>query len=608
MAFSAFCYSPLPHPETEIRLLNFSSDAQISNPSTLDLNVETFPLQDAPPYAAMSYTWGDPPAKETILIRGRAFSIRWNCWYMLRQLQKHRPPGYFWIDAICINQDDVDEKNCQVQMMGEIYERAECVIACLGEHADDSRLLFEHLRELDAAMATNRMTQEKIDFARDRSLPMPAFTWLGTIGRVVAYDLCYALNALMRRRYWTRVWIVQELRLARKVKLLCGSHGIDLDVLLVLCHEMEACTAHGFGMEFNKGDWQDKPNPPCHGPEDHVTYHNQIQDFIKIKRYLGGELGSLHSVLTSYRSSGASDKRDHIYGFRRLIQWPLGTPAIQVDYSVPALVVAERLMTYFEPVSAKNNLDKNALTPSTFASSILFGLHINGADEDLRDMLRKRGQSQVTHPATLPRTISTPSHTQYRQKVKGPSYRLILDPLTGCLQAPIRRINGSNKSQTLYALSLHRETRNWHDYYELRETLPPDLQPRRIRNNGQLGALACPAAQTGDWLIQFEMQPSHIWLVVREHGEGQRCSIIGQAVLPTYYDVCKGDGDCVCIARHGSSFAAGWEFFFDVQDLFALVYDTASGQGTRNWWGKDLRRLNWRVCREVESSYAMRMA
>ncbi|KAI7282370.1 hypothetical protein KC345_g3556 [Hortaea werneckii] len=607
MTFPAFCYSPLTQPKTDIRLLSFHHGAQDPDTSTIELSIENFPLQDAPPYAAMSYTWGEPPAQESVLIHDCTFPLRWNCWYMLRQLQKHRPYGYFWIDAICINQDDVEEKNCQVQMMGEIYEHAECVIACLGEHADDSRLLFEHLAELDAMMAANKVAQEKIDVARGRSVFVPTFTWLGTIGRVVAYDLCNALNALMRRVYWTRVWIVQELRLARKVKLLCGFHGIDLDVLLVLCSEMEACTAYGYGMEFYKDQWQDRPNPPCHGSEDHVTYHNQIQDFTRIKRYLGGELGSLHSVLTAYRSSGASDKRDHIYGFRRLIEWPLGRPAIRVDYSVPALVVAERLMTYLEPVASNQPLTMNAMAPSTFARSIMSGLHINGADGDLRDMLERREHPQITHPATLPGTICTQNHTRYRQKAEGRSYQLLLDPTTGCLQAPIRRINGSNKAQTLYALSLHRETRNWHDFYSLREQLPPDLQPRRIRNNGQLGALACPAARAGDWLIQFEMQPSHLWLIVREHGEGTRSSIIGQAVLPTYYDICKGDEDCVCIGRHGSSLA-GWEFFFDVQDLFALVYETAGGQGKKNWWGKDLRRLGWRVCREIGSSYAMRVA
>ena len=492
-------------------------------------------------------------------------------------------------------------------MMGEIYEHAECVIACLGEHADDSRLLFEQLGDLNTAIATRGVAQEKIDFVRGQSLCVPSFTWLGNIGRVLAYDICNALNALMRRRYWTRVWIVQELRLARKVRLLCGSHEADLDVLLVLCNEMEACTAYGYGMEFHKDEWQGKPNPPCHAPEDHVTHHNQIHDFTRIKRYLAGGPNSLHSVLTSYRSSGASDKRDHVYGFRKLIEWPLGRPAIQVDYSVPALVVAERLMTYLEPISSDKNLPLNDMAPSTFARSILFGLHIDGADEDLRDMLEKRGQPHVIHPPHLARAISAQSHTRYRQKAEGPSYQLILDPVTRCLQAPVRRINGSKRSHTLYALSLHRETRNWHDYYELRETLPPDLQPRRISNNGQLGAIACPEAQAGDWLIQFEMQPGHIWLIVREHGEGQRCSIVGQAILPTYYDVCRGDGDCLCIWKHGSS-ATGWELYFDVQDLFALVYDTASGQGKRNWWGKDLRRLTWKVCREEGSSYAMRVA
>ncbi|KAI7177893.1 hypothetical protein KC316_g10798 [Hortaea werneckii] len=606
MAFPAFCYSPLPQLETDIRLLSFTADAQDSDTSTLELNIENFALQNAPPYAAMSYTWGEPPAQETILIHGRTFTVRWNCRYMLRQLQKHRPYGYFWVDAICINQDDVAEKNCQVQMMGEIYEHAECVIACLGERADNSSLLFEQLGDLNATMGTHGVAQEKIDFVRGRSLCVPTFTWLGTIGRVLAYDLCNALNDLMRRRYWTRVWIVQELRLARKVKLLCGSHETNLDVLLVLCNEMEACTAYGYGMEFHIDEWQGKPNPPCHASDDHVTYHNQIHDFTRIKRYLGGGLDSLHSVLTSYRSSGASDKRDHIYGFRRLIEWPPGRPAIQVDYSVPALVVAERLMTYLDPVS-KNNHHLNAMAPSAFARLILYGLHIDGADKDLRAMLEKREQPQFIHSTPLPRIIPTQSHTRYRQKAEGPSYRLILDPITGCLQAPVRRINGSNKTHTLYALSLHRETRNWHDFYELRETLPPDLQPRRISNNGQLGALASPNAQAGDWLIQFEMQPSHIWLIVREHSEGQRCSIVGQAILPTYYDVCKGGGDCVCIRPHDFN-SAEWEFDFEVQDLFALVYDTASGQGKRNWWGKDFRRLRWKVCREEGSSYAMRVA
>ncbi|KAI7161999.1 hypothetical protein KC349_g2366 [Hortaea werneckii] len=606
MAFPAFCYSSLPQPETEIRLLSFTADAQDSDTSTLELNIENFALQNAPPYAAMSYTWGDPPAQETILIHGHTFTVRWNCRYMLRQLQKHRPYGYFWVDAICINQDDVAEKNCQVQMMGEIYENAEFVFACVGEHADDSRLLFEQLEDLKAAMATHGVTQEKIDFVRGRSLCVPPFTWLGTISRSLAHDLCYELNALMSRKYWKRVWIVQELRLARKVKLLCGSHETDLDVLLVLCNEMEACIAYGYGIEYHKDEWQDNPNPSCHAPEDHVTYTRPFNGFTNIKRYLAGGLDSLYSVLGSYRSSGASDKRDHIYGFRRLIEWPPGRPAIQVDYSVPALVIAERLMTYLDLVSEKTH-HSNPMIPSLIARLILSSLHINGADEDLRYMLEQRAHSGDTHPAPLPRTVSTQSHPRYRQKAEGPSYQLTLDPITGCLQAPIRRINGSNQSQTFYALPLHREIRNWYDFYEYRETLPPDLQPRRISNNGQLGALASPHAQAGDWLIQFEMQPSHIWLIVREHGEGQRCSIVGQTILPTYYDVCKGGGDCVCIRQHEFN-SVEWEFDLDVLDLFALVYDCSSGQGKRNWWGKDFRRLMWKVCREDGSSYAMRVA
>ncbi|QIW94791.1 hypothetical protein AMS68_000309 [Peltaster fructicola] len=111
----------------------------------------TAPEGDAQGFIAVSYTWGDPSRQMSIQVNGGQHNIGLNCYEALIQLSKLYPRSQtFWIDALCINQNDITEKNIQVDIMAEIFRQAVRVTSMLGQHADDSDYLFEIIRQFHA--------------------------------------------------------------------------------------------------------------------------------------------------------------------------------------------------------------------------------------------------------------------------------------------------------------------------------------------------------------------------------------------------------------------------------------------------------------------------
>ncbi|KAH8707140.1 heterokaryon incompatibility, partial [Phaeosphaeriaceae sp. PMI808] len=87
-----------------------------------------------PVYEAMSYTWGIPNFTHHITCDGTTeLSITLNVDIMLRHLRKTSKPRYLWVDAICLNQSDENEKAIQIGMMGHIYKEARKVNIWLGD-------------------------------------------------------------------------------------------------------------------------------------------------------------------------------------------------------------------------------------------------------------------------------------------------------------------------------------------------------------------------------------------------------------------------------------------------------------------------------------------
>ena len=97
-------------------------------------------------YEALSYVWGNPDETVPILIGDHYFKVTKNLHAALLRLRNHYFERIIWVDAICINQADDQEKALQVQNMGKIYDQASRVIIWFGEGTDDSDQAFEDIR------------------------------------------------------------------------------------------------------------------------------------------------------------------------------------------------------------------------------------------------------------------------------------------------------------------------------------------------------------------------------------------------------------------------------------------------------------------------------
>lgn len=200
-----FKHEELPDASTYIRLLEVLS-VERSRAVPVHCRLTTWPKASAPDYTAISYTWGDSSAVTTILVNGEGMQVRRNCEDVLTQPCRNKG-GYFWIDAICINQADNDEKSFQVASMGEVFEDASQTLACVGRQEKDSRFLFKNLQR-------HQYWWERLGF---NGLGPPgkhhdrARLWRKALPESTMKRLFEALYMFLKRPYFQRVWIYQEL-------------------------------------------------------------------------------------------------------------------------------------------------------------------------------------------------------------------------------------------------------------------------------------------------------------------------------------------------------------------------------------------------------------
>lgn len=125
-----FYHSPLDTSTDGIRLLTLEKAIDLEVSVTCSLQHVTFAQK--PKYEALSYTWGDETAKKRISINGKEFEVGRNLYDALKHIRSANRDRVLWIDAICINQANVPEKNQQIRMMPFTYSRASQVLVWLG--------------------------------------------------------------------------------------------------------------------------------------------------------------------------------------------------------------------------------------------------------------------------------------------------------------------------------------------------------------------------------------------------------------------------------------------------------------------------------------------
>ncbi|KAK0614931.1 heterokaryon incompatibility protein-domain-containing protein, partial [Bombardia bombarda] len=132
---STSLYTPLDASRREIRLLRVSPSR--SKTDMVRCALFTASLDDKPKYWALSYVWGNAAITTPIYVDDRLFSATVNLEAALRHI---RGTGVreliIWVDAVCINQADLDERSSQVALMGAIYSGADLVEAWVGEDED----------------------------------------------------------------------------------------------------------------------------------------------------------------------------------------------------------------------------------------------------------------------------------------------------------------------------------------------------------------------------------------------------------------------------------------------------------------------------------------
>lgn len=248
--------SRLPE-ERSIRLLTISS----STPHFV-CSLQTHLLREAPPFIALSYTWGDPFAFSTpdssrnanaptadlsITLENAQFPIQENLAKALSSLTSKGLNGPLWIDALCIDQNNPTERSSQVMLMGDIYAGANEVIAWLGPaSATDIGALSLHNEFMPALRAY--LGDRSKDTSAMRSLSLDRMLQLGILEDPRLLD---AYSPFRRRSWFGRAWTFQEALLATNLRYLYGNFFIerqDLDDLAIynLCsHPSVVSSAKG---------------------------------------------------------------------------------------------------------------------------------------------------------------------------------------------------------------------------------------------------------------------------------------------------------------------------------------------------------------------------
>lgn len=219
-----FHYWPLDPARNEIRLLRLLPPLDNGIPKELQplsCHLEHVSLDDKPTYAALLYVFGAAQPPSFLGVNGQMLQITKNLENALRHLEKSLNCGHVWIDAVCINQGDVEEKSVQVPRMCSLYDHANVVIAWLGPSVDKSDLAMQWISDIGQEVLSYGTLPEILNGCHDETV-CQLETRLASRTRAADKMPISPLIKLFGRDFWRRVWIMQEVALAKVLIFTCG--------------------------------------------------------------------------------------------------------------------------------------------------------------------------------------------------------------------------------------------------------------------------------------------------------------------------------------------------------------------------------------------------
>lgn len=322
---SPYEYSPLDGIRHEIRLLKI---APRSLSDDIECNLIHASLDDKPLYEALSYTWGTPDFSNLISLDGKDFLVTKNLQAALRQIRHQDEERVVWIDAICIDQTNIPERNEQVRQMRSIYQSASRVLVWLGPEAGDSNIAMDFIAEMGRIYDPTMRLEDANN--------VPDFAISDTAWK--------ALSRLFRRPWYKRIWVLQEISASTNATVICGSRSLPWTIFNFVASYIHYRAGRYPGPSLMKDSgyealWQLSI----------FVFDRSVS--VESRRQNTGIL----RLLTHFRHCEATDPRDKVYALLGLASDIPNDAEFGPDYSSSVAQVYQELVRFV--VMKDQNLD-----------------------------------------------------------------------------------------------------------------------------------------------------------------------------------------------------------------------------------------------------------
>ena len=333
---------PLNLGRKNIRLVTLEPD---DASGSIKCSLQSHALDECPAYVALSYAWGAKQRYDNIQINGSSFPVGRNLWHFLHQMRMQRQHVSFWIDAISIDQANVLEQNHQVQMMREIYTQAYSVWVWLGE--------ADHSTSSDVAM--RYLSKRAVWSGRDVDLRR---FWSARKAKAVL-ELC-------ERGYWRRIWIVQEVLLAKHIQILCGGYCVEWAKLQQLLEDFQAISDRGRSL---------------HVVGVPAVLESSAAIIIRAKAQWNGDPQPFTLLLEQYHRQYSTDVRDKVYALHGLAS---DSSMIPINYRIdPKQLLTKMICHACSPLAPKMGTKRSSTGLLDFAKLMQESLKILCDREEL---------------------------------------------------------------------------------------------------------------------------------------------------------------------------------------------------------------------------------
>jgi hypothetical protein len=326
-------------------------------------------------YEALSYVWGGDTATQNIAaVEGHQIPVTGNLLSALQHLRHRDHTRTLWIDALCIDQTDIDERSHRVRLMGDVYAKADRVVIWLGEECHRTARAFSSLEDVYAnswhpglwhvKWVKQEANRHLIKRFATMSVSRRLFDGIGVIGwdtdENSALDVknidWIAIHALLLRPWFHRLWVIQEISNAKRAIVVCGHATISWTVLAKSLTYLV------------KNDLTKTLDPIC------GLACNSVASIQQIRRQRVKH--SLFTVALDHTHGGCRDARDKIFALmsiaagRDLFDWE-----VSFDYTLPVEELYKRFALWdisrndtFRAISCETSAPTNSAELSLLPS------------------------------------------------------------------------------------------------------------------------------------------------------------------------------------------------------------------------------------------------